>query len=92
LTRMTDSPGDRRTKVAELTTAAGLLLWRILAIPLPVLWRDWISLLSIYWIFTVFVHRGKAWPYVTAAAMILLTALYIHGQSPHTLDALGIRR
>jgi hypothetical protein len=87
---MTESPGGRRTKIAELTAAAGLLLWRILALPLPGLWRDWITLLSIYWIFTVFASRSKAWPYVTAAAMILLTALYIHGQFPHTMDALGI--
>lgn len=88
---MTDTPTDRRSRIAELAAAGGLLLWRILAIPVTALWRDWITLLTIYWVFTIFGSRTKAWPYVTGAAMILLTALYIQGQLPHTLEGLGIR-
>jgi hypothetical protein len=87
---MTETPGDRRARIAEVSAAVGLLAWRIVVLPLPGLLRDWVVLLSLYWIFTIFGHRSKLWPWVTAAVMILLAMVYLLGQLPHTLESWGV--
>ena len=87
---MTETSGDRRARIAEVSAAIGLLTWRAAVLPLPGLFRDWIVLLSVYWIFTVFGSRTRAWPYVTGGVMVLLAILYLQGQGPHTLASLGI--
>jgi len=88
---MTETPDDRRARIAELSAAVGLLAWRVAVLPLPGVLRDWVSILALYWIFTVFAQRSKAWPWVTAATMLLLGGIYAYGQFPHTLEILGIR-
>jgi hypothetical protein len=66
-----------------------MILWRILVVPPALLCRDWVVLLSVYWIYTIFAHRSKPWPWVTAGTMILLAVLYLMGQFPHTLQSWG---
>ncbi len=87
---MTETAGDRRARIAELSAAIGLLVWRVAVLPLPGLFRDWISILALYWIFTVFGSRTRAWPYVTGGVMVLQALLYLQGQGRHTLASLGI--
>jgi hypothetical protein len=87
---MTDSAGDRRARIAEVSVAIGLLLWRIVVLPLPGLLRDWVSILALYWIISVIGERSKAWPWVTAATMLLLGGIYAQGQFPHLFEILGI--
>jgi hypothetical protein len=84
---MTDAP-DRRTRIAEAAAASALLLWRVLAHPPQPIYRDWIALLSVYWLITIFTHRTRAWPWMTAGFMVLLGLIYLQGQFPHTLATL----
>jgi hypothetical protein len=88
---MTETAGDRRARIAEVSAALGLLAWRVAVLPLAGLPRDWVTILALYWIFTIFAQRSKAWPWVTAATMLLLGGIYLQGQFPHTLEILGIR-
>jgi hypothetical protein len=88
---MTETPDDRRARIAELSAAVGLLAWRVAVLPLSGVLRDWVCVLAVYWIFTIFAQRSKAWPWVTVATMILLAGIYLQGQLPHTLEILGIR-
>ena len=87
---MNEPPRPRVAQIAETTAAAALLLWRILALPPQDLYRDGIAILALYWIFTVFGIRSKAWPSVTGVTMIFLAAIYLQGQLSHTLISLGI--
>jgi len=88
---MTETPSDRRARIAEVSAAVALLIWRVAVLPLPGLLRDWVAILALYWIFTVFAQRSKAWPWVTVATIVVLGGIYVHGQFPHTLEILGIR-
>lgn len=87
---MNAPPASRAKRAAEALAAAGLLLWRLLVHSPHPIYADWITILAVYWIFTIFFHRTRPWVYGTALTMILLVVLYLHGQMPHTLSALGI--
>ena len=84
-------PDDRRARILESCWAAALLVWRIAAVPFALLYRDWVAILALYWMFSIFGQRTKSWPWVTLGTMLLLAGLYLRGQFPHTLDLLGIR-
>jgi len=87
---MTEPADSRRAKIAELSAAAGILLWRLIVLPLPAVPMDWMTILAIYWAYTVLAHRSKHWPWVTVGTMALLAGIYLQGQFPFTLDVLGI--
>lgn len=88
LGRMAETP-DRRTQIAEAAAASALLLWRIFAHAQP-LYKDWLAILSVYWLITIFAQKTRAWPWITAGVMILLGLVYLQGQFPHTLATLRI--
>lgn len=85
---MDQAPRGRTTQSVEVAAALLLLGWRVFAA--PQVWRDWIALLAAYWIYTIFGSRSESWPWVTGGTMILLALIYLQGQFPHTLSALGI--
>ena len=74
--------------VAEALTAALLILWRIWEVPVVTLWRDWITVLSIFWLFQVLAPAGRARAAVTFGAMAGLAVLYGWGQVPHVFALL----
>jgi len=76
--------------VWEILAALAVLACRAWSSPLASLWRDWIALLCVYWIFTVFGSRSRTWPYVTGVAMAGLLALYASRQFPLSMTALGL--
>ena len=51
-------------------------------------WRDWVLLVSAYWIFVVVGRRSRAWPWVTLVLMGGLLAVYLSRQLPLTYEAL----
>jgi hypothetical protein len=73
----------------EAVAGALLLIWRVSTHPLPV-WRDWLSILYAFWIFSALASRTRVWPYVAGAIMGGLLILYGWSQVPLTLDALGL--
>ncbi|HLF93347.1 MAG TPA: hypothetical protein VJB14_07790 [Planctomycetota bacterium] len=81
------SPAPRRFPW-ELLFPLGLLGWRLGAYPIATLWRDWVVWISLYWIFTIFARRSKAWAPVTVLVTIALLGIYLSRQLPHTLDTL----
>jgi len=87
-------PGRRRlpTGTWEILAAALILAWRYRAHPFSGLWRDWVVILCLFWIFTVLAGRTRAWPWVTGAVMAGLLTLYSLGQLPLTLALLGSAR
>ena len=76
----------------EVVAALLLLGWRAWSYPLAGLWRDWVVILCLFWIFTVLAGRTRAWPWVTGAVMAGLLTLYSLGQLPLTLALLGSAR
>ena len=75
-------------EVWEIVAALLILSWRAWAYPISGLFRDWVVLLCLFWIFIAAAGRTKAAPWVTAGFMIGLLALYVSGQLPF----LGVAR
>jgi len=75
----------------ELLAASLILAWRFRLHPLPFLLRDWITLLSLFWIASALVGGRRSWIYVMGGFMAGLLVLYSVGQFPLTLGALGLR-
>jgi hypothetical protein len=78
----------------ELGAASALLVVRILQRilqkdpPPPDLWRDWVSLLAVYWMFTVAAGRTRAWPRLTFGLCASLLLVYLVGQSPLSIESI----
>lgn len=77
------------TQVAEILTAVALLLWRIWDIPLASLWRDWVTLLALYWVFIVFAEGKRIGSSITLTLMAALMLIYGWGQFPYLLALFG---
>ena len=75
-------------RVVEILGVFALVLWRIYACPLSTLWRDWVTLLALYWFASIVLTGKRAWAPVTTACMLALMTLYLWGQMPHTVAAL----
>lgn len=67
-----------------------LAIWRLVQPPAVGLWRDWVLILSVYSVFSIYRHKSPAWPTVTVATMAFLLGIYVHGQLPYALSALGL--
>ncbi len=78
--RLSDRPLP--TQVWEIVAAVLIIAWRTKSYPLAGLHRDWVVLICVFWIFIAAAGRSKAAPWVTAAFMIGLLALYVSGQLP----------
>ncbi len=63
------------------------LAWRLSWYPLGTVWRDWVAVLALYWIFTILAGRTKAWPVVTVLVALGLALVYLHRQLPLSLDS-----
>lgn len=59
--------------LAELALPLLILAWRLVWSDVEFLWRDWASILSVYWIVTV-VARGRR---TQQAAMLLVSVLLL---------------
>lgn len=87
-------PGDReRTRGRwELAAAVLLIVVRIALRAGDDRWkgplRDWVLWIAAYWIFTVLARRGRAWPALTTALVLLLAAIYLEGNAPITIETL----
>jgi hypothetical protein len=88
-----DSPANEPSSPfrarAELLAASALLIGRLVSRPVSELWRDWVLLLSAYWIYTVLAGGSRHWPRVTVAVASFLLGLYAAGQLPHAFRVLG---
>jgi hypothetical protein len=76
--------------IVELTAAAALIGWRVFRAPVAELWRDWILVASVYWIFTALTRRSRIWPLGTLAGAGYLIGIYALRQVPHTIAVLGL--
>jgi hypothetical protein len=63
--------------------ATAVIGWRLAAVPVGRLWRDWVLLLALEAIVTVAAARRKSWPVVSAGIMAYLLGIYVQGQWPH---------
>ena len=63
--------------------ATAVIGWRLAAVPVGRLWRDWVLLLALEAILTVAAARRKSWPVVSAGLMAYLLGIYVQGQWPH---------
>jgi len=84
-------PGARPPfRSPEILLPMLLLGWRVLTQPVWALWRDYVLIVSAFWLFILLR------PHSTARAQVLLTlaayllAIYVAGQFHHTLSALGV--
>lgn len=72
-------------QVAEILGAIAVVLWRILSSPAQGLWRDWATLLAVYWFLIVALRGTKAAGALTAAAGAILMGLYLWDHAPHAV-------
>jgi len=88
------SSDDRRlvARTREALIAALLMAWRVGCHPVAGMWRDWVFVLSAFWLFTLFAGRTKAWPPALGALMTSLFVLYAFHQIPLTLAVFGTLR
>lgn len=85
-----DAARSPRARRLELAAAGGLLLWRALAVPLPVLWRDAAAWVAVAWALAVLVRDPRRRSGALTAVAAFLLGLYVQGQAPHALRALGL--
>jgi hypothetical protein len=85
------APPRRRISPAvwEVLAASTVLAWRFRLQPLQHLWRDWVTILCVFWIASALLGRSRAWPYVMGGVMAGLLVLYSAGQLPLTLGVFG---
>lgn len=89
-TDLIPEPSQRKTRRwgLEVCAAGGVLAWRIILLSPRLLWRDWISILCVYWVFTVFTGHTRSWKWGTLAVMGVLLILYLLRQLPLMVDAM----
>jgi hypothetical protein len=71
-----------KTQYWELLAALLILGWRISQYPVRRIFWDWVPILCLYWIFTIFCSRSPRWASVTAGVMALLMGACIFRQTP----------
>jgi len=81
---------ERGERFAALAAAGLLLVWRIAAVPLPSLWRDWIAILAVVLLLSQLVTRPDLRRILVAGSSAFLLAVYCAGQLPQTFRALGL--
>jgi hypothetical protein len=81
-------PQERWRALAELALPVWLAAWRLTWYSPTRLWRDWVFLISLYWIFSIFGRKTKAWVPVTASLSIALFAIYMIRQYDIIADTL----
>jgi hypothetical protein len=79
-------------EVWEIVAAVLILAWRIRSVAPSSWWTDWVSLLSVFWMFIAAAGKTRAAPLVSAAVMSALLLLYASQQLPLTLRVLGATR
>jgi len=84
------SESARSRRLLELSAASCLLLARVVAVPASRIWRDWIAILCLFWLAAVLKSGSRAWPWICAATIGYLLALYASGQVPLLLMRLGL--
>lgn len=67
----------------ELLAALLLLIVRALLRPPSTLWRDWVFLLGLLWLASLFPSRVKNLPLLAGALAAYLLAVYGAGQWPY---------
>jgi len=66
--------------VAAALVAVALILWRIWAVPVAGLWRDWVTLLAIYGVFALLAPAGRLRNAAAVGAMAGLLLIYFCGR------------
>jgi hypothetical protein len=74
---------------SEAAVPLAILLVRILRYPPAELLRDWLVIVCLYWIFTIFRQKSRSWPMVSVASSALLLGIYVSRQVPVIIDLLG---
>ena len=85
---VSNPPSPIFARVGGVLTSLALLGWRI-ASPGPGLWRDWVAVLALYWLYSAFASRSGKWVQVTLSVMAYLLSIYVLGQVPHVVAAWG---
>jgi len=88
---VTPPAADPRTRGVLVLLAVGVVVWRALAVPPGLLWRDWVLILAAFAAFTVLKPTSRHRPAVTAGVMAFLLGIYVQGQLIHVLTVLGMR-
>ena len=81
---------EPRFNAGQASAAAMILVWRIVTVPAATLWRDWLLVVAAYWLVLSISPRSSARSTFTVTAMAYLLGIYVAGQAPHTLAALGL--
>ena len=79
-----------KARLLELLVPLCLIVWRLASQPLVHVWRDWVVILSCYWLFVVLKPQEKDPSQALVATMAFLLGIYVLGQLPLTLRLLGI--
>jgi hypothetical protein len=79
----------RRDAFLMVGASALVVLWRLVSQPLALVWRDWLLILALYWLFTTVARTSRVWTTVTLATMASLLGIYVAGQMPHILAVWG---
>jgi hypothetical protein len=71
-------------RTRQAIAAVVLLAWRVVCHPPSSLWRDWVFLLCLFWLFSIFGSRSKVWPLALGTLMVALFVLHSVHQLPLT--------
>jgi hypothetical protein len=72
-------------KCTDVIAPMVLIAARIVRGGVGQLWRDWVVVVSLYWLYTRVAQGSRTWPIVTMLTMSYLFAIYLVGYLPHFL-------
>lgn len=82
--------GIPRLPILPVGISLVLLAWRLSWYPRSSLYRDWVAILSVYWILAVVLRGSRERTLLTAIAMVGLFLIYAAGYLPQLLDHLRL--
>jgi hypothetical protein len=77
-------------RLLELGPPLLVALWRVLALPPSLLWRDWVLVVALYWMAVPFLRSRRSEGAAAIVAAIILAGLYFHFHLEHALGTYGI--
>lgn len=87
---MMPRPEGARRATLETVIALFFLTWRLATYPFSTFYRDWVALLSLYWIITAWGQESKLWPWITSILVLWLMTIYSRNQLPFIIDGLRL--
>jgi hypothetical protein len=75
----------RKARILECALVAALLVARLAFGSVVPRWADWVVIVAMWWLFSAWAARSRAWPMATVGVMAYLLGIYLFRHLPGVL-------